>query len=81
MTTQPKGIKVDSMKLIQLLGNAGLLPHLQNSQQPFQASEECHLLAGAGNLKMFWGTHSNLQVLQASLVASYLVCLLALGDY
>jgi len=41
--------KVDFMKsrAIKLLGNVGLIPCLQSSQQPHQVSKECHFLAGA----------------------------------
>ena len=30
------------------LGNAGLIPCLQNSQQPYRLSKECHFLTGTG---------------------------------
>ena len=33
---------------IKPLGNVGLMPCLQSSQQPYRANKECHFLAGAG---------------------------------
>ena len=59
---------------IKPVGNVGLIPCLQSSQQPHQVSKEGHFLAGAKPqdiLRTSWrGIRQILQALQACLMAS-----------
>ena len=43
------------MESIEPPGNVGLIPCFQSSQQSYQVSKECHFLAGAGDLRIYWG--------------------------
>ena len=57
MTRQRKGTKVDFIKsgTVKPFGTVDLIPCLQSSQQPHQASKGCYSLAGEGTAGFFGG--------------------------